>query len=501
MIVVEIAPGLQFGWAVLSAPPSLQIEMVCLDELVAADDRLRRLDDLVDWGFVRAEAAPYYAADLGRPSIDPIVLVKLMLVGALEGIGSMRELLRVSSMRVDIRRFLGYGFMERLPVHQTISHAQTRRFVDARLFERLFLRSVALCKQHGLIDGTHLSVDGFHVEADAALASLRASLAPVADAGDDVPQRLTLPRKRRATATATIPPDVPDRPQLTLVEPRFGPTPKRRSSNATSSSRTDPDAKLRGKPGQRPHLVHRAQIAVDPKARCIVACLGETADGHEGDALAPIIQRARFACPELESVGADQGFAGEQVWKDVAALRVIAYVPPQRTMLPPAGEQPKTDAKREALGARQRCKTPAGIWAHIRRMCDAEGGVAELKNEHGMDRARCRGTSLFHVQLLLGCTALNVGASGALWVHESLRLAREVADAGERAEEVRGALVDQASAGVLGVDGHLADRVDRHSARGFHAGRHGGHQLHRLVNIAQLTAPARLVQHAVELAG
>src|SRR3954451_11277877 len=77
-------------------------------------------------------------------------------------------------------------------------------------------------------------------------------------------------------------------------------------------------------------------------------------------------------------------------------------------MLPPAGEQPKTDAKREALAARQRCKTPAGIWAHIRRMCDAEGSVAELKSEHGLDRARCRGTSLFHVQLLLGCTALNV---------------------------------------------------------------------------------------------
>ena len=160
---------------------TLQVEMVCLDELVAADDRLRRLDAAVDWGFVRAEAAPYYAEDVGRPSIDPIVLVKLMLVGALEGIDSMRELLRVASMRVDIRRFLGYGFGERLPVHQTISHAQTRRFVDARLFERLFLRSVALCREHGLIDGTHLSVDGFHVEADAALQSLRASLAPVED--------------------------------------------------------------------------------------------------------------------------------------------------------------------------------------------------------------------------------------------------------------------------------------------------------------------------------
>ena len=332
-----------------------------------------------------------------------------MLVGALEGIDSVRELLRVASMRVDIRRFLGYGFVERLPVHQTISHAQTRRFVDAKLFERLFLRSVALCEEHGLIDGTHLSVDGFHVEADAALASLRASLVLVDD-GNEGGDR---PAGASAEAPASDPGDdalagTSGRPQLVLAEPRSGPTPKRRSSNTSSSSRTDPDAKLRHKPGQRPHLVHRAQIAVDPRARCVVACLGEAADGHEGDALAPIIQRARFACPQLESVGADQGFAGEQVWKDVAALGVIAYVPPQRTMLPAAGEAPRTDAKREALAARQRCKTPAGIWAHIRRMCDAEGGVAELKNEHGMDRARCRGTTLFHVQLLLGCTALNV---------------------------------------------------------------------------------------------
>jgi transposase len=378
---------------------TLQVEMVCLDELVPAGDRLRRLDAVVDWGFVRAEAAPYYASEMGRPSIDPIVLVKLMLVGALEGIDSMRELLRVASLRVDIRRFLGYGFMERLPVHQTISHAQTRRFVDAKLFERLFVRSVALCREHGLIDGTHLSVDGFHVEADAALASLRASLGPV-EVGD-VCARASGDRDDDVCA------GTPARPQLGLAEPRSGPTPKRRSSNATSASQTDPDARLRHKPGQRPHLVHRGQIAIDPKARCVVACLAETADGHEGDALVPIIERARFACPELESVGADQGFAGERVYKGVAALGITAFVPPQRTMLAADGD-PKTDAQREALAARERSKTTHGIWAYARRMADAEGGVAELKNEHGLHRARCRGTSLFHVQLLLGCTALNV---------------------------------------------------------------------------------------------
>jgi len=427
---------------------TLQIGMVCVDELVPADDRLRRIDGVVDWEFVRGEAARYYAQEVGRPSIDPIVLVKLMLVGAMEGIGSMRELLRVAGLRVDIRRFLGYGLHERLPVHQTISHAQTRRFVDANLFERLFLRSVALCCEHGLIDGTHLSVDGFHVEANAALASLRASLTPVEDeqaregagapAGaneDDGDGRGEDPGVGAETS----------RPQLRLVEPRMGSTPKRKSSNATSASRSDPDAKLRHKPGQRPHLVHRGQVAVDPKARCVVACLGEQADGHEGDALVPIIERARFAVPKLESVGTDQGYAAERVWNAVGALGVLAYVPPQRTMLPAPGEEPKTSAQAAAKAARERCKTPAGVWSYVQRMGDAEGVVGELKRQHGLDRARSRGTPLLHVQLLFGCTALNLKRIAA-----QIGRAASGAAAGPRTAKVDAAESGEAASGTPG---------------------------------------------------
>ena len=143
-----------------------QLAMVCLDELVPEDDRYRRIDALVgDWGFVREAARSYYSEGIGRPSVDPTVLLKLMLAGALEGIGSMRELLRVAGLRLDLRLFLGYGLGERLPAHQTISEAQTQRFADGEVFERLFLRTVALCKEHDLLDGSHLSVDGFHVEA------------------------------------------------------------------------------------------------------------------------------------------------------------------------------------------------------------------------------------------------------------------------------------------------------------------------------------------------
>jgi transposase len=394
---------------------TLQVEMVCLDELVAEDDRYRKLDRLVDWSFVREVAAPYYAEDVGRPSIDPIVLVKLMVAGALEGIGSTRELLRQASVRLDLRRFLGYGLSERLPVHQTLSHAHTRRFVDAALFERLFLRSLELCKQHGLVEGTHISIDGFHAEADAALASLRASLALVAaseaEAGGDADSgqgsapepagQLALDGQEAGSRASE------QRPALTLAEPRSGPTPKRRSSNRTSVSVTDPEAKLRGKPGQRPHLVYRGQVAVDRKRRVIVACRGEQADGFEGDAVEPLLDRARFALPELEAVGADSGFAAERVWLAAERRRVTAFIPPQPTMLPKAGEEPTTEAQRQALAARARCQTPAGIAAHRQRMADAEGVIGELKNQGTADRAQRRGTPHYHVQLLLNCAAVN----------------------------------------------------------------------------------------------
>jgi transposase len=392
-----------------------QIAMVCLDELVAEDDRYRRIDALVgDWGFVREAARPYYSEGIGRPSIDPTVLLKLMLAGALEGIGSMRELLRVAGLRLDLRLFLGYGLGERLPAHQTISEAQTRRFADGDVFERLFLRTVALCQEHGLVEGSHLSVDGFHVEANAALRSLRASLQPLAGEAADAPEAEGAP--------------APAAPQLCLAEPRSEPTPKRKASNATAHSTTDPDARLKGKPGQRPHLVYRGHVAVDPKARCIVSCLGERAEGHEGDGLAPILDRARFAVPKLASVGADQGYAAERVWEGTAQRGVVAYIPPQKTMLP-KGDEARTNAQRLALEARARTKSERGLWAYQRRMADAEGVIAELKTLHALDRARCRGTPSFHVQLLVAAAALNLKrlAAHAPTAQEGVAAAAEAA--------------------------------------------------------------------------
>jgi hypothetical protein len=76
-------------------------------------------------------------------------------------------------------------------------------------------------------------------------------------------------------------------------------------------------------------------------------------------------------------------------------------------MLPKGGE-PRTEAERQALRARERCRSEAGVWAHKRRMADAEGVISELKTRGTLARARCRGTPLFHVQVLIDCAAVNM---------------------------------------------------------------------------------------------
>jgi transposase len=357
--------------------------MVCVDDLVPAGDLYRRVERLVEWGAVRASAAPFYG-EAGRPSVDPGVLVKLFLVAAIEGFGSMRQTLRMAERDVSIRRFLGYGLSERLPSHATLSYANCVRFAGSSVFEQLFTQVLAQCRQAGLLDGGRLVVDATHVEASAALKSLRAELEPIDGDGD--------------AADESESESGPGRPALALAAPRSGPTPRRKASNATAVSLTDPDAKLRHKPGQRPHLVHRAQVAVDPKARVIVAVEAEPATGHEGDGLAGLIDRARWARHRVDELCADKGYAADAVYRMLEDRQVTAFIPPQQHML---GRQP-------AQAAKARCKTPVGVGAAVDRITHGEGAIGELKLQHGLDRARCRGTRKLQVQLLLAATAINL---------------------------------------------------------------------------------------------
>jgi hypothetical protein len=250
----------------------------------------------------------------------------------------------------------------------------------------LFTGVLASCREAGLLDGSRLVVDATHVEANAALKSLRAELEAIDGGGESDEDPGVSGEPLRA-----------GRPTLELAAARSGPTPKRRASNATALSRSDPDAKLRYKPGHRPHLVHRAQVATDPKARVIVAVHAEPATGHEADSLPVIIDRARWLRHKVAEIVADAGYASAATYQALAARGITAYIPPQPNM--------RTTGHGRA--ARKRCKTQVGVGAAIDRITHGEGAISELKR-HGAGRARCRGTAKLQIQLLLAATAINL---------------------------------------------------------------------------------------------
>jgi transposase len=396
------------AFAVRSGEETRQVQMVCVDDLVPADDELRRIERLIDWKHVRRTAAPFYRpGGAGRPGLDPAVLVKLALVLAWRGLPSMRATLRVAQTDVSIRRFLGFGLTERLPDHSTFSHAQTKRFADSSVFEQLFTQVLRACTEAGLVGGRRLVVDATHIEADAALKSLRAELSLVAPSDGD--------GEMVAEAAG-------ERPKLVVAEPRTGATPKRAASNQTAVSRTDPDGKLRHKPGQRTHLVHRGQVAVDPKRRVIVAVEAERATGSEADALETLVGRARFAGHSVSELAADAGYASQHAYSTLERLGTSALIPPQ-----PGARHAAAEA------ARARMRTPTGRDAAIDRQAHAEGAISELKH-HGAGRARCRGTRLVQLQLLAAATAINL--KRLLNDHDALAHG-QTGDAGARARTIR----------------------------------------------------------------
>ena len=107
-------------------------------------------------------------SDTGRPSIDPELLLRILLIGYLYGITSERKLVEELRMHLAWRWFTGLGFDQEIPHHSTFSKNRHGRFQESKLFEELFEQIVRQCVEVGLVQGKHLSVDGSFVEANAA---------------------------------------------------------------------------------------------------------------------------------------------------------------------------------------------------------------------------------------------------------------------------------------------------------------------------------------------
>src|SRR3979490_3628038 len=133
-----------------------------LDDQVPENHLLRLVDKHIDFGFVREKLKDSYS-ETGRPSIDPELLLRILLIGYLYGITSEGKLGEELRMHLAWRWFTGLGFDQEIPHHSTFSKNRHGRFQESKLFEQLFEEIVGRCLEAGLVRGEDLSVDSSFV--------------------------------------------------------------------------------------------------------------------------------------------------------------------------------------------------------------------------------------------------------------------------------------------------------------------------------------------------
>ena len=416
-----------------------------LEDHVPENHLLRLIDQHISFEFVREQLKDSYSEN-GRPSIDPELLLRILLVGYLYGITSERKLVEELRMHLAFRWFTGLGFDQEIPHHSTFSKNRHGRFEESKLFEQLFEQIVKQCVEVGLVQGKHLSVDGSFVEANASKESRipREQLAEAAQVNQTVRQYL-------AELEQQNPIEEPVHPQDQV-------------------STTDPDSTYATKGGTPARLGYYDNYLVDNPS-CVIVGVQATAARMSQETVAAQDMLTRFAQwqgGEPSSIAADATYGNGEFLQWLVDRGITPYMrtrdsalrknnpgygPERFTYLPesnsyrcPAGEQLNyvglnvrnrahayigsakrcgacfqkaqcTSGRYKYLAihvhepARQRARELANTpeFAHAQRQRKkVEALFAELKNLIGLRRLRLRRLRFVREQFFLAAAAQNI---------------------------------------------------------------------------------------------
>lgn len=264
---------------------------VRLEELVPKDHILRKIDKWIDFSSVEKLTEGLYS-HTGRPSIDPELLIRMMLIGYLFGIISERRLCQEVHLNLAYRWFCRMNLEDKVPDHSTFSKNRHGRFSRSEIFREMFYDIVKQAKAKGLIGGKHLTVDATTVEANAALDSMEKIVV-------ELRPEEHLAKVEEENAIKEEDKDSDSKP------------PKEKISNKTHKSRTDPEARLFSKRFQRTKLAYSNNVLMDNRNRVILDVEVTEPNIHqEGQAAGDMVERMRFRLGmQPKTLGGDKAYS------------------------------------------------------------------------------------------------------------------------------------------------------------------------------------------------
>jgi len=275
--------------------------MVNLEEMIPQNHLLARINRAVNLDFIYGLTSNLYCSDNGRPSIAPVLFFRMQLIGYLYGIESDRQLCEEIHLNLAYRWFCRLHLEDPVPDHSSLTRIRDRFGVNT--YQTVFEKLIRLLKDNGLIKGQNVMVDASLVEADASINSLQER-----KEGDPKARALRNYEKR-------------------YHDFREGDK-KRKVSNQTHVSQTDPDATLVARPGTYGKLYYKVHYAIEDKNRFIIDCQATTGAKHECTILPKRIDYLQHQLGmSVKEIMADKGYGRGPTYGFLRERHIRAYIP------------------------------------------------------------------------------------------------------------------------------------------------------------------------------
>lgn len=349
-----------------------------IEDFVPQKHLLRKIEAAVDFSFIYDEVREYYCADNGRPSTDPVQLVKYLLIGFLYNINSERDIEIEIQGSMPYRWFMGLNLDDKVPDHSTISQNRRRRFNGTDVYRRIFERILSMCIERGLVDGKLILTDSTHVRANAS----RRSEAKVIVEKETASYMERLDRheaaeRERLESEGKIKPKKSggkDGKQPVLVE--------------RTVSATDPEAGLLNRPGKPQGMHYLDHQSIDAKNGIIVDVA--VTPGNVNDAT-PYLDRIdhmreNIGLP-IEAVGVDSGYDIGLVHQELSENNIEVYTPKNDEEPSYKAELTKEDFQYNEADDVFIC--PAGNLLPLKRLQRGEGYIGREYRSNPRDCNNC----------------------------------------------------------------------------------------------------------------
>lgn len=292
-----------------------QYQIVAMEELVPKEHLVRCISKAMTFDFIYDEVKGLYCEDFGRPSIDPVVLFKMVLIQYMFGIRSMRQTVKEIEVNLAYRWFLGFDFYDTVPHFGTFSKNYERRFKDTDIFERIFARILNEAVNCGFVNASSIFIDSTHVKANANKRKKVEELVKIET------------KKYKKQLDEEISEDRIEHNKKPFKDDDSGFD----NTKTITKSTTDPEAGEFHKGEHEKLFAYSAHTACD-KNNFILTATVTPANIHDSVAFDEVYSNVKAKFPEAENIVLDAGYKTPWICKQVLNDGRIPILPYKRPM-------------------------------------------------------------------------------------------------------------------------------------------------------------------------